>query len=210
MSTFICLQIQSENRAQIADILQKLSGATEITTGPYPSEHYDNTLIGENDGPSFICVGGTRNGWTLVELNSFNKLHTWVAHLSKELNSTVIQLIAQTTSDVYYFLAYEKGVFRREIEVYHGDYDQTIDKGAKYPFENPNLVPQEDDDEDFEPFDIDTLEAYCRQFGFELMEDDREKQYIILKKKIIGYTIKDSMKYRRRPVGNGKPWWKFW
>lgn len=205
MSTFISFHIKSENRIHIVKILQELGHIDEMTHGAYPNELDNNILIGEQADPAYMAVGNTQNGWTTVHLNSFKKLHTWAKKISKELDTSFIQISGQTTSDVYYFLLYEKGVLRREIEIYHGDFDHIIDKGEKFSFEASSLVPVNDDDYK-NLFDRDTLERYCKEFGFDLFSEAEPEFYFILKAKKLGRTIKEYADQYLNP----KPWWKFW
>ena len=205
MATFTSLHIQSDNRAHIAKILQELSDINEMTHGSYPKELDENLLFDENADPSYMAIGNVQNGWTTVQINSFKKLHKWAAKISKELNTSVIQIIGQTTSDVYYFLMYDKGNLRREIEIYHGDFDNAIDIGEKFSFEKPSLIPQSD--EDYQNlFDRDSLEQYCKKFGFDLFYDVQPDFYLILRNRKIGKTLKEyAASYSKT-----KPWWKFW
>ena len=185
-------------------LLQELSCADQLITGPYPKELNDNILLGEYANPTFLAISDVQNGWITVQINSFQKLYDWAEIISKELNTSFIQIIGQTVSDVYYFLLYENGVLRREIEIYHGELDNITDKGEKFPFEKPSLVPiNEGDYKDI--FDRDTLEFYCKEFGFDLFEYPEPDLYFILKKKNLGTTIKKYVL-----ANQPKPWWKFW
>jgi len=205
MATFISLQIKSDNRAHIAKLLQELSDINEMTHGSYPKELDENLLLDENADPSYITIGNVQNGWTTIQINSFKKLHKWVEKISKELSTSVIQIMGQTASDVYYFLMYDKGILRREIEIYRGDFDNTIDIGEKFSFEKPPLIPQSD--EDYQNlFDRDSLEQYCKEFGFDLFYDVQPDFYFILRNRKIGKTLK---KYATS-YSKTKPWWKFW
>lgn len=205
MATFISLHIKSGNRIRITELLQELSEIIEIAQGPYPKELNSNILLDDASGPTFMAVGHTDNGWTAVHLNSFKKLHDWAEAIAKALNTTVIQIIGQTVSDVYYFLMYEKGLLRREIEVYHGDMENLTDRGEKFRFERTSLVPVSD--EDYENlFDRDTLEAYCKEIGFDLFSEVEPEFYYILRRPELGKTIKEYA----ATFTPKKPWWKFW
>ena len=185
--------------------MQELSSVDEMTSGIYPKELDHNILLSDKTDPTFIAIGNTQNGWTSVQLNSFKKLHNWAQKISKELNTTFIHIIGQTASDVYYFLVYERGLLRREIEIYYGDLDNTTDKGEKFSFEKPSLIPASD--EDYENiFDRDTLEQYCKAFGFDLFYQDEYDSYYILRKKVLGKTIREYAASYNKP----KPWWRFW
>lgn len=127
-------------------------------------------MLDENANPNFIAISDVQNDWISVQLNSFKKLHDWAKKISKELNTIVVQVVGQTASDAYYFLMYDKGNLRREIEIYYGELDNIIDKGEKFPFEKSSLVPLNDDDYE-NLFDRDTLEQYCKELGFDLFSD---------------------------------------
>ena len=176
-----------------------------MTTGEYPKELDENILLDDKAYPTYMAIGNVQNGWTTVQINSFKKLHDWTRKISKELDTTGIQIMGQTASEVYYFLIYEKGNMRREIEIYHGDFDNIIDEGTKFPFEKPSLVPI--NDEDYEDlFDNDTLEQYCKEFGFDLFYDEPPEYYYILRNQKIGRTISDYVSSHKKE----KPWWKLW
>jgi len=205
MATFISLLIKSDNRIHIAKILQELSGVNQMTHGAYPKGLDENILLDDKADPTYIAIGNVQNGWTMVQVNSFKKLHSWTEKISKELDTTVIQIMGQTASDAYYFLMCDKGNMRREIEIYHGDFNNIIDKGEKFSFEKPSLIPA--NDEDYEDlFDRDTLEQYCKEFGFDLFFDEPQDYYYILKNQKLGKTINEyATSYKKT-----KPWWKFW
>lgn len=205
MATFISLHIKSDNRIQIAKVLQELSGINQVTQGPYPKELNENILLDENANPTYIAIGNVQNGWTTVQINSFKKLHNWTEKISKELDTAVIQIMGQTVSDVYYFLMYDKGTMRREIEIYHGDFDNITDKGDKFSFEKSSLVPA--NDEDYKNlFDRDTLEQYCKEFAFDLFYDEPPEYYYILRNQKLGKTLNEYATSFKKT----RPWWKFW
>ncbi|MFL9483385.1 hypothetical protein ACI6Q2_11455 [Chitinophagaceae bacterium LWZ2-11] len=204
MSTFISFHIKSDDRNEIANLLQELSGVEQITEDvSYPNDLFRNILMVENADPSFLAVGNVENGWTTVYLNSFKKLNNWAQKISQRLDTTFIHVIGQNTSDVYYFLVYESGELKREIEVYHGDLENVIDKGDRLWFEKESLVPLHEEDYD-NLFDIDTIEQYCKEFGFQLFPEVQPKCYLILRKKHLGMTMERCI------ASYKKPWWKFW
>jgi hypothetical protein len=203
MATFISLHIKSDNRAHVAKLIQELSDVNHMTYGSYPTELDENILLDENANPNFIAIGDVENGWISVQLNSFKKLHDWTQKISKELNTSVVQVIGQTASDAYYFLMYDKGTLRREIEIYYGELDNIIDKGEKFAFEKSSLVPLNDDDYE-NLFNRDTLEQYCKELGFDLFNDVQPEFYYILKNKKLHKTLSEILASKK------KPWWKFW
>ena len=192
MATFIQLHIKSCDRLQVAQRLKALANIAEISEERYPTDFTDRILQnskGDAD-PTFILIGTVKDGWIRIQLNSFKKMHTWAEKISREIQTTVVQIMGQTASDVYYFLMYEQGNLRREIEVYHGDAENAIDIGAKFAFEKQFIIPTSE--EDFvNLFDRDTLEAYCNELGFDPFTDAGPEKYYILKKQ-------------------QKPWWRPW
>jgi len=201
MATFISFHIKSDNRIHITKILQELSDVNQLIQDNYPEDFDESILFDDNTDPTYIVIGNVQNGWTTVQINSFKKLHNWTKKISQELNTIAIQIIGQTVSDVYYFLMYDNGCLRREIEVYHGDFDNIIDKGEKFLFERSSLIPVNDEDYEY-LFDRDTLEHYCKELGFDLFYDEPPEHYYILKKNSLGKTIKDHLaSYKKLKVG---------
>ncbi len=205
MSTFLSLHIKSSDQHKVIELLKELSGTQLINNGAYPKDFDDNMLVDENADPSYLLVHEPANGWIYVDINSFKTLYDYCEKISATLNTQVIQIMGQTNSDAYYFSSYDQGVLKREINVFHGDYDLTVDKGSKFHFEKDLIPADEDDYEDI--FDMDALEIYCREFGFELLYDpSASSNYSILRKKNSGATVKEYVaKYT-----TSKPWWKFW
>jgi hypothetical protein len=206
MATFISIHIKSDDKDKVIDILKKLSNISELTKAHNLQELDSVIIIGENSDPTYLAITGVKKGWITVHVNSFKKMHLWLKTISQDLNTIAINIAAQTTSDVYYFLMYDNGSLRREIEIYYGDLENAIDRGDKFAFENKTLVPEDDDDYE-NLFDLDTLNEYCIELGFALFDEEVDnyeafEEYLILKSKRIGKTITDLIK--------GKPWWKFW
>lgn len=185
--------------------LQTLTGIPNVSTGPYPKDHYHSFLMSENTDPTYLIIGDIQNGWTPVYHNSFKLLNNWLATISKEFNTTALQIIWQTTSDVYHFLVYEKGIKRREIYFYSGDIESAIDFGQKFKFEKSQVVPTINQFDEV-AFDRDTIERYCKELGFDLFRESEPEYYYILKKKQIGKTITQYAKDNK----TNKAWWKFW
>lgn len=204
MATFLSLHIKSDKQGHILKILQNLSDADEMIYDSYPKELDDNIVLNENEYPSYLAISNSENGWTHVHINSFKKLYDWCERISNELNTSCIQVMGQTVTDAYYFLMYENGVFRREIDIYHGDLDNIIDKGEKFAFEKDSLIGSGEDFENV--FDRDMLEFYCKELGFNLVDNNSNSLYFIMKKIKAGKTINDFINSYTR----SKPWWKFW
>ena len=203
MGTFLSIHIKSNNQSQITKLLQELSDADDMTNGLYPKDFYENIIPNENAAPTYLVVSNAENGWIHVDINSFKKLHKWLEQISKELNTSVIQILGQTVSDAYYFLMYENGVLRREIDIYHGDFEITTDIGEKFSFEKKSLIPENEEDYD-NLFDIDSIAEYCSALGFDLFHDRSQESFFVLRKETSHKTLKQITSL------SNKPWWKFW
>lgn len=205
MATFLSLHIKSDNRMHVAKILQELSNVNQMTYGDLSDKYGKNLLFDENADPNYMLISDVQNNWINVHINSFKKLHKWVEVISKELDTSVIQIMGQTVSDVYYFLMYTKGVLVREIEVYHGDFENMVDVGERFNFQKTSFIPLNDEDWT-DLFDRETLEKYCKELGFDLFHENNQEPFFILEKTKIGKIFKKNLF-----VNEGiKPWWKFW
>jgi hypothetical protein len=211
MSTFLSFHIKTKaERENLTQLLKELSGIKGRTEGVYPEYMYENISLDENADPGMLAIAESKNGWINIYHNSFQKLHQWGAFISKILNTSFIQIAGQTSSEAYYFLLYEKGALRREIEIMSMDAEVINDKGEKFPFEKEVFFA--DDSEDF--FDMSSLEEYCTLFGLDI-NSEPAGHYIILSKTIPETVkeVKDKPSDDKPVVGQTsikKPWWKPW
>jgi len=200
MGTFLSFHIKTKDRDNLIHLLKVLSGTKEKVTDTFPEYMYDSISLNENSDPSILAITLNKDGWISVHHNTFQKLHHWGEFISKTLNTTFIQIIGQTTSDAYYFLLYEGGNIRREIEVMNSEV--SLDKGQKFSFEKEPLLNDNFEDPE-NSFDIDSLEEYCKEFDLDLnFECD---QYTILT-----ITTNEPANEDEDKDANKKAWWKLW
>lgn len=202
MSTFISFYVKSRKREELLNILKRFSSYKIATQSEFPTEIQD-ILSSEESHATCLVIVESGSEWTTVYSNSFKRLRNWGEIISQELDTTFIQTMGQTTSDVYYFLMYEKGKLIREIEVFSGEGEVQIDKGEKFSFEKAPLLSDDSDDSD-NFFDMDTLQHYCSQFGLDIskMFEEPQGDYIVLKRMI------DNSK--SESATDKKHWWKIW
>lgn len=196
MSTFLHFHIKGSNTEALVSIIKTFSDFSLTEQTHFPDDISDNYLTSEDDDPTYLVIGESKDGWTTVYHNSFKKLNHWGQEISKTLGTTFIQIIGQTTSDAYYFSLFEKGDLLREIEVLSSEGEILIDNGEKFSFEKPVLLTDDFEDPD-NFFDMDTLEMYCKNFGLDILgmfEEPQPGNYLVLKRN------KSEVK---------KSWWKF-
>lgn len=205
MGTFLNLYVKHDDPAEIATLLQELSGNYELSRGAYPENYHEFILTFQHANPTYVIIGNTQNGWTDVSLNSFKKLEDWAENLSARLETAVVQVMGQTASDWYYLLMFEKGELRREIEVARDEPEDCVSIGETFPFET-SVLPVNENEASEVLFDIDHLEEFGKALGFDIRYNaPAGEQYYLLKHPDIAAGDKG-------PVGivARKPWWKFW
>ncbi|MBO9152132.1 hypothetical protein ACFOTA_07930 [Chitinophaga sp. GCM10012297] len=223
MGTWLNIFIRHNDHRQVADALQEFSEVSEVRQGNTSDVLKCSSLIlhGEDTPPSFLVSEDMQNGWIRVHLNSFAKLPGWLEKLSDRLQTSVLQVIGQTTSDYYYLLLYENGRFKRELEGIRDEPEKYIDRGEMLPFEEP-FVPGLDEYEcEKVRLNGDDVDDFCKGLGFDFWSDFEYegREFYLLKKDIIGLTMDeylDQKKYKRAVVreptaaAKSRPWWKFW
>lgn len=204
MSTWISLFLKTPDKNKVVDQLMSLTGITVSTEGEFPKDHLEHFLLDESL-PNYIVIGSFQPDWVRVVYNSSHKLTDWCVTLSRELDTQVILTLAQSVSDYYYFVYYDKGVKLRELEYcYSTDFDE-VNFGEKFEFENerPGTRSEFDGEESY-LFDFENIEEYCGHFGIEVEADDSNTTWTILKGPTKGKTMKDFVTVDK------KPWWKIW
>jgi hypothetical protein len=208
MSSLLYFHLKTSEVNNVVTALKNLTGIQQAEKGEFPINFHREILQNIDTDPNYLVVFANGSEWTTVAINSFKKLHKWGEQLSAELKTVFVQTTAQNTSDAYYFLMYDKGQLKREIEVNHGYEEDIVDLGEKLPFEHEVIHQVADDEDDCIFFDWDTLEYYCKQLGFQFIPDDEGNYFHTLKVDTIGLTM-DA--YHNQRVDNmNRPWWKFW
>ena len=178
----------------------------------FPLDMGQYQLINTNIPPNYLCVGNTQPECITVVHNSFDKLEDWGILFSEKFQCKVIMVMAQSTSDAYYFALYDHSQKRREIETCYGADFAMINEGEPFDFEGPypgEKSPYTINNESEEAsylFDFDSIERYCSHFGLQLEYDYSTVKWTILK----GNVKREIDEYLKKLGLNKKPWWKFW
>lgn len=200
MSSWKSFHIKTKELQKVVPILKSLTGIKLVTEGKFPKDYYNSFLLDEIY-PNYLIVGIVSANWVTVHYNSSHKLEGWCMAISGELQTEVILILAQNTSDYYYFAYYNDGQKLRELEYcYSTDFDE-VNFGDRFSFENNDSGTVKNENY---VFDFDRIFEYCQHFGLTLEDEAAETTWSILEGKARGQTLEN---YARNFQ---KPWWKFW
>ncbi|RPD41690.1 hypothetical protein [Chitinophaga barathri] len=226
MGTWLHLFVKHDNHQEVASFLKELAGTGEAE--PCGDKELDNcySLILEDEQalPSYLVTEDMKNGWVRVHLNSFSKLPDWVKMMSAQFRTQALQIIGQSTSDYYYLLLFEDGVFRRELEGFGDNPEEYIDRGELFPFESAFFPGEDEYGFANVRFGQSDLENFCNGLGFELFSDPVDRNYYLVKQDVIGKTLTEKWEGvdlnisemtfpeagSQQASGAKRPWWKFW
>lgn len=203
MSSWTAFYINTTHTEAVVEKLKSLSGIEKITQGEYPKDLYNNYLFG-HEKPDFMAIGKTQLDWTTVWYNNFSRLVDWATEFSQTLNCRVIVILAQNTSDAYYFALYEGGKKLREIEVCYSEDMEPVNWGEKFSFEADEVGILTNHGY---LFDFDALEEYSIHFGLKLQTDYDQVSWYTMKGEGKRFTVNDYINKHLKPK---KPWWQFW
>lgn len=204
MATWTTFYVKHPNKEALVEKIKTLSGIPVSTEGPFPKDHHDSFLMDGAD-PNYLLVGSTQPGWITVVHNSGVKLEDWCSSISRDLETELILIMAQTVSDYYYFAYYSHGEKLRELEFCYSDDMDSTDLGKKFDFEDeqPGIKHNFSGEVEY-LFDLDAIEKYCNHFGLTIQFDMDQTNWTILKHPEAGNTMEAFIgRYK-------KPWWKFW
>ena len=87
--------------------------------GHFP-DHFDVRITGKP--PRSLLIGETCPGWVEVHCDVFCFPNELAKHVSQSRDTTVVDTVAQTTSDAYVLTVYESGSNRRKLEFSDGEW----------------------------------------------------------------------------------------
>jgi hypothetical protein len=206
MGTWAAIFVNSNELDQVTGTLKQLSAIDTLHKGEFPtSDLYNNILVEDNAGPTYLVFAQTQPDWIMIRHNALQNLEGWGKTLSASHQTKVIICSAQSNADFYHFSLYDQGTMLRKIEYCYGDDYEPINQGNRFAFENEEPgVKMEYAGEVSYIFDFDSIEEYAKHFGLEVQPDyDSITEWCILKTKSRYKTLGDYKK-------SLKPWWKFW
>lgn len=205
MGTWTSFYVKTTDKPKLIEALRAaLPLAIEVTENQ-PGTITNGIQASINSLPDRLVLAQTNPEWCRIVHNSFDKLEDLALGLSRDLDTTVIVTMAQSTSSWFYFALYDNGFKKREIEVCNSDDSDMVNVGERFPFENEEPGTKvEYNGESGYLFDFDSLEEYCKHFGFKMYEDPGNFTWALLQ----------HPKYKSVAVmsvtNEKKPWWKFW
>lgn len=202
MATWTSFYVKTNDISRLTDCLQlalpRLTESVPGQSGKIANEIQPTT----NGEPDRILVSQTSLEWATVFHNSYDKLEDLCLGISDDMQTSVVVTVAQTVSSYYYFAYYLQGSLKREIEVCYSDDTEILNTGEKLPFETGSIIKEPEDlDEDI--FDADSLERYCKGFGFAMFNDPLMFRWTLLQAPAYNRVVKTL-------TINKTPWWKFW
>lgn len=211
MASWSVFYINTNDMEAVIAKIDSLSKALGESIRQSP-EKYDRQIHLEGQPSAQLNVSCLQDGWLTVTHYSSWKYNDWLEELSKTFNTKVIGTLAQSVSDYYYFVLYDHGSKKREIEVCYSDDSETVDSGEKFPFEGEQAGEYFEEDNAY-LFDFDSIEKYCAHFGLTIGQDyDSVKWTRIQNAAAAEWTKVVDMPGHTSAVGpkKPKPWWKFW
>lgn len=178
MELLLHFHVNTTNREKLAYLLQQYSGISPISTRGLIQDIADFVLADIEAEPDYYVINQSAPHWQNVEFNSLIKLHRLGAFLSKNLNTVFIQTSYWKVKEYTYFLVYDKGRLRREIESTHDHLIPNINLGVPFEFEHPD---NEVKTETVQMFDLDSLADYSKHLGIDLSNLFCDSSSIILK-----------------------------
>jgi len=204
MGTWAAFYVKTPDQLKLVEAIRSaIPGITDVAQDQ-PGSLTNDITPSTNGDPDRLILSQTNPEWVTVFQNSFDDLGDLCTDLSRDLETSIIVTMAQTTSDYYYFALYDNGVNKREIEACYSDDSESINSGERFPFENaePGEKVEYDEEESY-LFDFESLEKYCKQFGFDMYVDPENSKWTLLQAHGYRSIVKNK-------GSNKKPWWKLW
>lgn len=193
MATYTAFSLQSTDIDRIQEVCSAWLAATHparavsANTGKFPSSAFAKVL--GDKPPTMLVLGQTHPDWVTVHYNSFFKVEEPVAQLSSQLGCLGVVVIAQTVSDYYFISVYRNGESIRVLEVEEGS-GWLAQEGTPLPFEQEPLGEDisEPGEKPYYFFGAQEADAYCRNLGFSIFDEEYEPEWVILraKRKLFG------------------------
>lgn len=183
MDFIIHFHIKTNQQDNLVQLLYDYSGITPMSVTEPTDDVLDMILADPEADPSYYIINKGCEGWLNVEYNSFKRLHHLGKRISEELNTVFLQTVYSSVNEYSYFLYYEKGEKKREIESAGTSKLVSINEGEPLAFESLG--------NDLSMFDLDSIADYCKSMGIDLSCLQNEEYSIVLKAE----TVQDDYLY---------------
>ncbi|TXI91093.1 MAG: hypothetical protein E6Q36_00110 [Chryseobacterium sp.] len=177
MEFIIHFHVKTDQQDKLVQLLHEYSGITPMPVIEATDDLLDMIMADPETEPTYYVVNKGCDGWLNVEYNSFKRLHHLGKKLSAELDTVFLQTVYASVNQYSYFLYYEKGEKKREIEGISVSPDPSINWGELLAFESG--------ENDLSMFDLDSIADYCKRLGIDLSCLQNEEYSIVLKADVI-------------------------
>lgn len=201
MEFIIHFHVKTDQQDKLVQLLYEYSGITPMSVIEATDDLLDMILADPEKDPTYYVINKGSEGWLNVEYNSFKRLHHLGKWLSEELNTIFLQTVYSSVNEYSYFLYYEVGEKKREIEGTGERPIPSINWGEPLEFENK--------ENDLLMFDLDGIADYCRCLGIDISCLQNEEYSIVLKaesneESLMYHVERDKLRVLRRIEKDGE------
>lgn len=158
---------------KIKEVNEFLVGWLSVTHGVKPIINNGQASLFpffENKLPELFAVSSIHENWLTILHDSYEPQLMLANKLSLTFDSTVIQVIGQSTIDTYYLSVHKEGKVIRKIQCGE-DTIGVEQEGELFPFEQLT-IQQVDHVNHF--FDYNDMNDFCQNFGIDLLNSHFE------------------------------------
>lgn len=176
MSTYTAMHIESSDVEYVKKLLEnsilesgRIPHVIENPTWLQYGFQWSNFLTNERQSTWFAIFELDKN-WLWIYTNTFSTMENTMEYLSREWNTKVITVLAQSGSDVYHIGVFENGENKRCIQYVGDQWEFTINEWVPFSFESSPLGTNEaeDDEDPFYIFGREETEEYCLSLWLKL------------------------------------------
>jgi hypothetical protein len=196
MASWSSIHIKTNDISRLENIINSYSEFKLIKNQKFPEDFYDSYLMFSNE-PNLIILGQTQENWVTFRYNCLYLQDDYCEIISKELNTIVCSIIAQSAVNHIEFCKYENGIKVRHFISSPENESKNLDFGDPIKEE----LEFGEESKDFFYFN-----DVCALLGLEIQSDYDIVNWDILKKETNELTTSDFTK----KLIKRRPWWKFW
>jgi hypothetical protein len=174
MGTYCAIHVKTSDEERLVAELERYVAenhrgrVVQRVTAETMGNLYGNEFLVSMDLPTKFAAVVEQPGWITVFYNSFNRVRDLEVDISKQFQSEVITVTAQSCSSAYYFSVSSGGKHLRALECADGEW--SLKEGNLLPFETEPIGTNlsDEDEEPWYVFDSDSVTEYCANFGLKL------------------------------------------
>lgn len=188
------------------DVKSFLVDWLEMKTGEKPSIYENQSssfAFFKNETPSIFALSILHENWVTILHDSYEQLLDLANRLSFAVQSTVLNVMAQSTEDTYYLSVHQEGKLVRKI--YFGEDVLEIEQeGKPFPFEKlPTGTNIGTGKEPFYSFDYDDMHEFCLHFHVDILKDptDMDGHWTVIKQNNSSSSVTKKFTFIRTIIG---------